>query len=124
MEALKDIERVKIDTPFGSPSVAAIVGTLDGTPVAFLAEHSHNHTFFCPQSALPGKYLCHEVWGVVFNLSVGGWFPQAEAKPLDMVVPDRFIVVQNRFLARKRLLLTSHSAIRRLPQVAKYWQVR
>ena len=35
MDALKDLEEVRVETPFGSPSDALILGTLDGTRVAF-----------------------------------------------------------------------------------------
>ena len=43
MEALTGIEEVVIDTPFGAPSDAYIVGTLAGQRVAFLARHGRGH---------------------------------------------------------------------------------
>ena len=43
MEALKDVEEVKVETPFGNPSDALIVGKLDGVSVAFLARHGRAH---------------------------------------------------------------------------------
>ncbi|MFM6136360.1 MAG: S-methyl-5'-thioadenosine phosphorylase, partial [Sphaerospermopsis kisseleviana] len=42
MEALKDVEEIEIETPFGSPSDAVIIGTLADTKVAFLARHGRN----------------------------------------------------------------------------------
>jgi Phosphorylase superfamily len=45
MDALQDTREVVLDTPFGSPSDALIIGTLEGTPVAFLARHGRNHHF-------------------------------------------------------------------------------
>jgi 5'-methylthioadenosine phosphorylase len=36
-------EEVKITTPFGDPSDNYIVGTLAGTPVAFLSRHGRGH---------------------------------------------------------------------------------
>ncbi|MBW4647773.1 MAG: S-methyl-5'-thioadenosine phosphorylase [Kastovskya adunca ATA6-11-RM4] len=92
MEALKDVEEVQIDTPFGSPSDALIVGTLDGTPVAFLARHGRNHHLM--PSELPFRANIHAMkqLGVEYLISasaVGSL--KAEAKPLDMVVPDQFI---------------------------------
>jgi 5'-methylthioadenosine phosphorylase len=92
MEALKDIEEVKIDTPFGSPSDAAIVGTLDGTPVAFLARHGRNHTFLPSEVPYRANIYAMKSLGVEYLISasaVGSL--KAEAKPLDMVVPDQFI---------------------------------
>ncbi|HBE47764.1 MAG TPA: S-methyl-5'-thioadenosine phosphorylase, partial [Cyanobacteria bacterium UBA11369] len=44
MDALKDVEEVRVDTPFGTPSDALILGTLEGTRVAFLARHGRHHT--------------------------------------------------------------------------------
>ncbi len=92
MEALKDVEEVQLDTPFGPPSDALIVGTLDGTPVAFLARHGRNHHLM--PSELPFRANIHAMkqLGVEYLISasaVGSL--KEEAKPLDMVVPDQFI---------------------------------
>ena len=43
MDALKEVEEVQIETPFGYPSDAFIVGKLEGAKVAFLARHGRNH---------------------------------------------------------------------------------
>ncbi len=92
MEALKDVEEVQLETPFGSPSDALIVGTLDGTSVAFLARHGRNHHL--TPSELPFRANIHAMkqLGVEYLVSasaVGSL--KEEAKPLDMVVPDQFI---------------------------------
>ncbi len=92
MEALKDVEEVQLDTPFGKPSDALIVGTLDGTSVAFLARHGRNHHL--TPSELPFRANIHAMkqLGVEYLISasaVGSL--KEEAKPLDMVVPDQFI---------------------------------
>jgi len=92
MEALQDVEEVQVDTPFGSPSDALIVGTLEGTQVAFLARHGRNHTLL--PSELPFRANIHAMkqLGVEYLISasaVGSL--KEEAKPLDMVVPDQFI---------------------------------
>jgi len=92
MEALKDVEEVQLDTPFGPPSDALIVGMLDGTPVAFLARHGRNHHL--TPSELPFRANIHAMkqLGVEYLISasaVGSL--KEEAKPLDMVVPDQFI---------------------------------
>jgi 5'-methylthioadenosine phosphorylase len=92
MEALKDVEEVVVDTPFGAPSDALIVGTLEGTPVAFLARHGRNHHLM--PSELPFRANIHAMkqLGVEYLISASavGSLKQ-EAKPLDMVVPDQFI---------------------------------
>jgi 5'-methylthioadenosine phosphorylase len=43
MEALKDVESLELQTPFGAPSDAVILGTLVGTRVAFLARLDYSH---------------------------------------------------------------------------------
>jgi 5'-methylthioadenosine phosphorylase len=92
MDALKDTREVVLDTPFGSPSDALIVGTLEGTPVAFLARHGRNHHFL--PTELPYRANIHAMkqLGVEYIISasaVGSL--KAEVKPLDLVVPDQFI---------------------------------
>lgn len=92
MDALQNVEEVQVDTPFGSPSDALIVGTLEGTRVAFLARHGRNHTLL--PSELPFRANIHAMkqLGVEYLISasaVGSL--KEEAKPLDLVVPDQFI---------------------------------
>jgi 5'-methylthioadenosine phosphorylase len=92
MEALKDVREVEIDTPFGKPSDALIVGTLEGTPVAFLARHGRNHTLLPSELPFRANVYAMKSLGVEYLISasaVGSL--QAEAKPLDMVLPDQFI---------------------------------
>ena len=43
MEGLTDVESVDIDTPFGRPSDAITLGTLEGARVAFLPRHGQGH---------------------------------------------------------------------------------
>ncbi|MEH2066540.1 MAG: S-methyl-5'-thioadenosine phosphorylase [Nostoc sp.] len=92
MDALKDIEEVQVETPFGSPSDALILGTLDGTRVAFLARHGRNHTLLPSELPFRANIYAMKQLGVKYLISasaVGSL--KAEAKPLDMVVPDQFI---------------------------------
>lgn len=92
MDALKDVREVSLDTPFGSPSDALIIGTLEGTEVAFLARHGRNHHFL--PTELPFRANIHALkqLGVEYIISasaVGSL--KAEVKPLDLVIPDQFI---------------------------------
>lgn len=92
MEALKDVKEVTIDTPFGAPSDALIVGTLDGTPVAFLARHGRNHHLTPSELPFRANIYAMKSLGVEYLISasaVGSL--KEEAKPLDMVLPDQFI---------------------------------
>jgi 5'-methylthioadenosine phosphorylase len=92
MEALKDVESLELQTPFGTPSDAVILGTLAGTRVAFLARHGRNHTLLPMELPFPANIYAMKQLGVKYLISasaVGSL--KAEAKPLDMVVPNQFI---------------------------------
>jgi 5'-methylthioadenosine phosphorylase len=45
LEGLADIQEIEVDTPFGKPSDAIIVGELEGIRVAFLPRHGRGHVF-------------------------------------------------------------------------------
>ncbi len=92
MEALKDVEEVQVDTPFGSPSDSLILGTLEGVRVAFLARHGRNHHLLPSELPFRANIYAMKSLGVKYLISasaVGSL--KEEAKPLDMVVPDQFI---------------------------------
>ena len=91
-DALKDIEEVRIDTPFGAPSDALILGTLEGTRVAFLSRHDRNHTLLPSELPFRANIYAMKSLGVEYLISasaVGSL--KEEVKPLDMVVVDQFI---------------------------------
>lgn len=92
IDALRDIQEVHLDTPFGSPSDAYILGTIEGTTVVFLARHGRNH-YLIP-SELPFRANIHGMkqLGVEYIISasaVGSL--KAEIKPCDFMIPDQFI---------------------------------
>ena len=92
MEALQNVEEVQIDTPFGKPSDALIVGTLDGVRVAFLARHGRHHHLLPSDLPFRANIYAMKSIGVKYLISasaVGSL--KEEAKPLDMVIPDQFI---------------------------------
>jgi 5'-methylthioadenosine phosphorylase len=92
MEDLKDVEEVKVDTPFGLPSDALILGTLEGTRVAFLARHGRNHNLLPSELPFRANIYAMKHLGVEYLISasaVGSL--KEEVRPLDMVVPDQFI---------------------------------
>ena len=45
MPELTDVDEIEIQTPFGKPSDAFIIGTLAGARVAFLPRHGRGHRF-------------------------------------------------------------------------------
>lgn len=92
MEALTDVQEVRVETPFGNPSDALIVGKLDGVSVAFLARHGRGHTLMPSELPFRANIYAMKSLGVEYLISasaVGSL--KAEAKPVDMVVPDQFI---------------------------------
>ncbi|MGB3294799.1 MAG: S-methyl-5'-thioadenosine phosphorylase [Phormidesmis sp.] len=92
MESLTDVKEVKIETPFGDPSDALIVGKIDGVPVAFLARHGRGHTLTPSELPFRANIYAMKSLGVEYLISasaVGSL--KAEAKPVDMVIPDQFI---------------------------------
>ncbi|MGD1805211.1 S-methyl-5'-thioadenosine phosphorylase [Dapis sp. BLCC M126] len=92
MEELKDVEEIKVNTPFGSPSDAFIVGTLEGTRVAFLSRHDRNHTLLPSELPFRANIYGMKSLGVEYLISasaVGSL--KEEVKPLDLVVVDQFI---------------------------------
>jgi len=92
MDALKDVEEIVIETPFGAPSDALIIGSLGETRVAFLARHGRNHTLLPSELPFRANIYAMKQLGVEYLISasaVGSL--KAEVKPLDMVIPDQFI---------------------------------
>ncbi len=69
MEALKDIEEIRLETPFGSPSDALIVGTLEGTKVAFLSRHDRNHRLLPSELPFRANIYAMKTLGVEYIIS-------------------------------------------------------
>ncbi len=92
MEALSDVKEIQVPTPFGDPSDAVVLGTLDGTRVAFLARHGRHHTLMPTELPFRANIYALKSLGVEYILSASAVGSLQEAvKPLDMVVPDQFI---------------------------------
>jgi 5'-methylthioadenosine phosphorylase len=91
MPELTEIEEVKVDTPFGSPSDAFIVGTLENTRVAFLPRHGRGHRFTPTEVPFRANIYAMKKLGVerILSASAVGSL-QEEYAPLDMVIPDQF----------------------------------
>ncbi|HEY0006180.1 MAG TPA: S-methyl-5'-thioadenosine phosphorylase [Pyrinomonadaceae bacterium] len=91
MPELKDIEEVRIETPFGSPSDAFITGTLDGVRVAFLPRHGRGHRLLPTELPFRANIYAMKLLGVerILSASAVGSL-QEQYAPLDMVIPDQF----------------------------------
>src|ERR671938_2160149 len=91
MPELKDIEEVKVETPFGNPSDAFIVGTLEGVRVAFLPRHGRGHPYTPTNLPFRANIYAMKLLGVerILSASAVGSLQERYA-PLDMVIPDQF----------------------------------
>ena len=91
MPELLDIEEVELETPFGKPSDAFIVGTLEGEPVAFLPRHGRGHSFTPTEVPYRANIYALKMLGVerILSASAVGSL-QEQYAPLDMVIPDQF----------------------------------
>jgi len=91
MEGLKEVESVEVDTPFGSPSDAYILGSLEGVRVAFLPRHGRGHRILPSELNFRANIYGFKKLGVEWLLSVSAVGSMREdIKPLDIVVPDQF----------------------------------
>ncbi|HEX8557631.1 MAG TPA: S-methyl-5'-thioadenosine phosphorylase [Pyrinomonadaceae bacterium] len=91
MPELKDVEEVSVETPFGSPSDAFIVGTLEGERVAFLPRHGRGHRLLPTELPFRANIYAMKLLGVerILSASAVGSLQERYA-PLDMVIPDQF----------------------------------
>ena len=92
MDGLTDREEVPVTTPFGDPSSAYIVGTLNDRRVAFLARHGHGHRLMPSELNSRANIFGFKTLGVDWILSasaVGSL--REEYRPLDIVVPDQLL---------------------------------
>jgi 5'-methylthioadenosine phosphorylase len=92
MDGLRDAREVLVETPFGKPSDAFIVGTLEGHEVAFLARHARGHRLLPSELPFRANLWAMKSLGVERILSVsavGSLKDQYE--PLHMVIPDQFV---------------------------------
>ncbi|MDQ3753235.1 MAG: S-methyl-5'-thioadenosine phosphorylase [Acidobacteriota bacterium] len=91
MPELTEVEEVRVETPFGDPSDAFIVGTLEGVRVAFLPRHGHGHRFLPTELPFRANIYGMKLLGVerILSASAVGSLQEHYA-PLDMVIPDQF----------------------------------
>lgn len=91
MPELENIEEVRVETPFGSPSDAYITGTLEGVRVAFLPRHGRGHRYTPSELPFRANIYGMKMLGVerILSASAVGSLQQQYA-PLDMVIPDQF----------------------------------
>jgi 5'-methylthioadenosine phosphorylase len=91
MPELTDVKEVEIDTPFGKPSDAFIIGTIDGQRVAFLPRHGRGHKHTPTELPFRANIYAMKLLGVEYILSVSAVGSlQQQYAPTDFVIPDQF----------------------------------
>jgi 5'-methylthioadenosine phosphorylase len=92
MPGLTDVDEVALQTPFGSPSDAFVLGTLEGRKVAFLARHGKGHRLLPTELNFRANIYAMKRLGVerIVSASAVGSLKE-EHKPTDFIIPDQFI---------------------------------
>jgi len=92
MDGLAGIREVRVRTPFGEPSDALIVGTLDGVRAAFLSRHGRGHRIAPTDINYRANIYALKTLGVSRLISVSAvGSMKEELKPGHVVLPDQFI---------------------------------
>ena len=91
MPELENVREIPVDTPFGKPSDAFIVGELDGVTVAFLPRHGRGHKFTPSELPYRANIYAMKMLGVDYILSVSAVGSLREQYvPTDFVIPNQF----------------------------------
>ncbi|MGH9689739.1 MAG: S-methyl-5'-thioadenosine phosphorylase [Candidatus Acidiferrales bacterium] len=91
MQGLEDVREVRVKTPFGDPSDALAIGTLEGRRVAFLARHGRGHRISPSEINYRANVCAMKMLGVerIISVSAVGSLRE-DFSPLDFLVPDQF----------------------------------
>ena len=89
---LESVREVQVETPFGTPSDALRIGTLNGVEVVFLARHGRQHHLLPSEVPYQANLWAMRSLGVRWLISVSAVGSLREhLRPRDMVVPHQFI---------------------------------
>src|SRR5205814_4201394 len=91
MPGLTDVQEINQTTPFGNPSDAYVLGTLEGRKVAFLSRHGRGHRISPTELNFRANIYGFKQLGVerILSVSAVGSLKE-EHKPTDFVIPDQF----------------------------------
>jgi len=92
MEGLTATREVKVKTPFGDPSDAFVLGTLEGKRVAFLARHARGHRILPSEINFRANIYAMKLLGVqrVISVSAVGSLKE-DLRPSEFLVADQFV---------------------------------
>ncbi|MGA7624216.1 MAG: S-methyl-5'-thioadenosine phosphorylase [Candidatus Acidiferrales bacterium] len=91
MAGLTDTREVRVKTPFGDPSDAIIIGTLEGKRVAFLSRHGRGHLHSPSEINYRANVCALKMLGVerIISVSAVGSL-RDDLPPMDFLIPDQF----------------------------------
>ena len=91
MAGLEVREERRLETPFGDPSDAYVIGDLEGRRVVFLARHARGHRLLPTELNYRANIFGFKRLGVEFLISVSAvGSMKLEYRPGDIVVPHQF----------------------------------
>src|SRR5215467_3510920 len=92
MPGLTDVREVQLQTPFGEPSDAYVLGSLEGRKVAFLARHGREHRILPSELNFRANIYGMKELGVerIISVSAVGSLKE-EHKPMEFLIPDQFV---------------------------------
>jgi 5'-methylthioadenosine phosphorylase len=91
MPGLERVREWRVKTPFGDPSDALVLGTLEGKRVAFLSRHARGHRFTPSEINYRANLYAMKLAGVerVISVSAVGSLRE-DLRPLEFLIPDQF----------------------------------
>jgi 5'-methylthioadenosine phosphorylase len=91
MSGLTDAREIRVKTPFGEPSDAIVLGTLEGKRVAFLARHGRGHRILPGEINYRANVYAMKLLGVerIISVSAVGSLKE-DLGPEEFLVPDQF----------------------------------
>jgi 5'-methylthioadenosine phosphorylase len=92
MADLKNVSETRVETPFGAPSDAYIIGDLGSVRMVFLPRHGRGHRLLPSEINYAANIYGMKQLGVEYLLSVSAVGSlREEIHPGDVVLPDQFI---------------------------------
>src|SRR5260370_4050054 len=88
MSGLTNTREVRVRTPFGEPSDAIVLGTLEGKRVAFLTRHGRGHRILPSEINYRANVYAMKLLGVHRIISVSAARPlKQDLRPRHILVP-------------------------------------
>lgn len=90
MDGLNELRKIEVETPFGLPSHAVVVGKIDGQSVAFLPRHGVGHPLLPSEINVRANIYALKSLGVEWLIGVSAVGSlREEIEPRHFVIPDQ-----------------------------------